>query len=107
MSTEIKVKFDTAEELLNTYPIGYIVFSFSKQSYRNEVYYNKTDLELIYKKYGKNNVQILDECYAKCTYIDTIEKKVEGYIFDGEHWRPAYSTWDGWVPYDEDDFNRL
>ena len=24
------------------------------------------------------------------------EEKVEGYIFDGKYWVPAYDTWDGW-----------
>jgi hypothetical protein len=26
-------------------------------------------------------------------------------IYDGEYWRPAYNTWDGWLPYDEDDLD--
>ena len=26
-------------------------------------------------------------------------KTVEGYIFDGTYWFPAYDTWDGWCPY--------
>ena len=64
-------------------------------------------MEIIYKEYGKNNVIILDDNYVKCWYIETIEKQVEGYIFDGAYWRPAYQTWDGWIPYDKDDFNRL
>ena len=29
----------------------------------------------------------------------TSDHKVEGYIFDGECWFPAYDTWDGWCPY--------
>ena len=29
--------------------------------------------------------------------------KVEGYIFDGEYWYPAYDTWDGWCPFYGDD----
>lgn len=32
-------------------------------------------------------------------YID----KVEGYLFNGEYWYPAYNTWDGWYPYYGDD----
>lgn len=32
-------------------------------------------------------------------YIDT----VQGYLFDGECWYPAYDTWDGWYPFYGDD----
>lgn len=32
-------------------------------------------------------------------------KIVEGFLYDGKYWRPAYNTWDGWLPYDEDDLN--
>ena len=31
---------------------------------------------------------------------------VQGYVFDGEYWYPAYDTWDGWYLFrgdDEDD----
>lgn len=102
MNKKDKYKFDTLEELQEKYPIGYIISSVSVKKAHNEPYYNNTDLEIIYKKYGKENVTILDENYAKCFYTSTKEEKVEGYIFDGKHWRPAYDTWDGWVPYMED-----
>ena len=35
--------------------------------------------------------------------IDT----VEGYIFDGTYWFPAYDTWDGWYPYYGDDEHKV
>ena len=35
------------------------------------------------------------------------EDKVEGYIFDGEYWFPAYNTWDGWCPYCGDDGDEI
>ena len=31
------------------------------------------------------------------------QEKVEGYVFDGRYWFPAYDTWDGWYPYYGDD----
>lgn len=40
--------------------------------------------------------------YLQYGYVD----KVEGYLFDGKYWYPAYNTWDGWYPFfgdDEDD----
>jgi hypothetical protein len=45
------------------------------------------------------------------TYRDlsTDTHKVEGYIFDGSFWYPAYDTWDGWYPYlgDEDESDNM
>lgn len=35
------------------------------------------------------------DMHLKHGYID----KVEGYIFDGKYWYPAYDTWDGWIPF--------
>ena len=34
-------------------------------------------------------------------------EKVEGYIFDGTYWFPAYDTWDGWYPYYGDDEHKV
>ena len=33
--------------------------------------------------------------------------KVEGYVFDGRYWFPAYDTWDGWCPYYGDDEHKV
>lgn len=32
---------------------------------------------------------------------------VEGYIFNGSYWFPAYDTWDGWCPYLGDDGDEI
>lgn len=37
------------------------------------------------------------------TNFEVREEKVQGYIFDGTYWFPAYDTWDGWCPYYGDD----
>lgn len=103
---DFKVQFDTIEELQQIYPIGFVVFSRQTLKLRNQAYANQTDLEILRRQYGSENVTVLDECYARYQYIEVFEKKVEGYLYDGEHWYPAYSTWDGWTPYDEDDFKR-
>lgn len=39
------------------------------------------------------------ESHLKYNRID----KVEGYVFDGKYWYPAYNTWDGWYEYFGDD----
>lgn len=32
--------------------------------------------------------------------------RVQGYVFDGEYWCPAYDTWDGWcIFYGDDEYN--
>ena len=35
------------------------------------------------------------------------QEKVEGYIFDGEYWVPAYDTWDGWCGFYGDDGDEI
>lgn len=37
------------------------------------------------------------------TDFEVREEKVQGYVFDGSYWFPAYDTWDGWYPYLGDD----
>lgn len=39
------------------------------------------------------------ERHLKWGYID----KVEGYVYDGKFWYPAYNTWDGWYEFFGDD----
>lgn len=36
-----------------------------------------------------------------------IKETVQGYIFDGTYWFPAYDTWDGWCPYYGDDEHKV
>lgn len=43
------------------------------------------------------------------TDTSTNDHKVEGYIYDGKYWWPAYDTWDGWYPYhgDEGEYDNI
>ena len=41
------------------------------------------------------------------TNFEVKEEKVEGYIFNGEYWFPAYNTWDGWCEYFGDDGDEI
>lgn len=34
---------------------------------------------------------------------DPIFKTVQGYLFDGYWWHPAYDDWDGWQPLFEEE----
>lgn len=51
----------------------------------------------------------LDELVSNCLigqrilvkvnpFGDLIYKTVQGYLFDGYYWYPAYDDWDGWQP---------
>jgi hypothetical protein len=96
-----KYKFETLEELQQTYPIHSI---FSKRTERHidlRTYYNTNDLK-VFKRYS-DHVEILDDttCITYKTWINT--RTVDGYLYDGEYWYPAYNTHDGWVEYNESD----
>lgn len=97
------IQFTTIEELQQNYPIKSVIWSKTIRRAENRAYAGKIDLELLRRHYGPNNVEVLDGFYAKCWFDDTKQKIVEGYLFDGEYWYPAYNTWDGWIPYDEED----
>lgn len=97
------IKFKTYAEIKQHCPISRVIWSKTIRRAENIGYANKIDLELLRKYYGTDNVQILDGSWVKCWFDDTRQKIVEGYIFDGEYWYPAYNTHDGWVPYNEDD----
>lgn len=43
----------------------------------------------------------------KYTNFEVKEEKVEGYIFNGKYWFPAYNTWDGWCEYFGDDGDEI
>lgn len=98
-----EIKFKTLEDLEKQHPIGRTIWKKSRRRAENKAYANKIDLAILRKHYGTENVEVLDGSWAKCWFTETKEKKVEGYLFDGEYWYPAYNTWDGWIPYDEDD----
>lgn len=92
-----KIKFNTIEELQKKFPVGSIYSSHLLTEVR--YFYTPTDFGILMKEYDK----ILNIEDNSCTCQKIIYNKVEGYIFDGEYWRPAIQTWDGWLPIDETD----
>lgn len=101
MSIINQYKFNTLEELQHNYPIGSI-FSKRTEHYINiHTYYNKNDLKAFENYYDK--VEILDNttCITYKTLINA--RIVNGYIYDGEYWCPAYIGHDGWCEYDKSD----
>ena len=86
----------TYEEIKKKYPIGKIIKIFYSKEEIRTYYYTENDLKIYREKYGK--VNIIND--SVCSYIikHCYEHKVEGWIFDGKEWMPAYDTWDGWIP---------
>lgn len=67
-------------------------------------FYNEKDLKILNQQY--DTVAIVDKNVCQCWKTIEKAKIVEGYLYDGEYWYPAYLTHDGWIEYDEDDLNR-
>lgn len=95
----------TYEELVTNYPIGKVLYEKKKSDIFIRYYYNSEDLEAYSKIYTK--VKILDDIRCECTKIDITRKEVQGYLFDGKEWHPAYEEWDGWLPYEDEELEEF
>lgn len=94
-------KFKTLEELQAAYPIN-SVFSVRREINKDiRYFYNKTDLRAL-ERYN-DDVDPISDCECVCTKTVINARIVNGYIYDGEYWYPAYNSYDGWVEYDESD----
>jgi hypothetical protein len=100
---EKKIRFETIAELQETYPIGSSLVSFKKKIEENRYFYDEKDLKILNQQYDTVAIVAKNVCY--CWKMVERAKIVEGFLYDGEYWRPAYNTWDGWLPYDEDDLD--
>lgn len=101
---EKKIRFETLAELQETYPVGSALITYYYKDYALRFFYNEKDLKILNQQY--DTVAIVDKNVCQCWKTVEKAKIVEGYLYDGEYWRPAYNTWDGWLPYDEYDLNR-
>lgn len=98
-----KTEFETLEELQRIYPIGSI-FSTSIEKER-WYYHSEKDIKAAILMWGKENVTVLDEDIIVVTKKFNIY--VQGYIFDGNYWRPADNGWDGWYELEEEDEDEI
>lgn len=101
---ENKVRFKTLAELQETYPVGSALITYYYKDYALRFFYNEKDLKILNQQY--DTVAIVDKNVCQCWKTIEEVKIVEGYLYDGEYWYPAYLTHDGWTEYDEDDLNR-
>lgn len=95
----------TYEELIKNYPIGKVLYEVKKNDIFIRYYYNSKDLEVYNKTYTK--VKILNDTQCECTKVFSVRKEVEGYLFDGKEWHPAYEEWDGWLPYEDEELEEF
>lgn len=50
--------------------------------------------------WGEENITVLNEDTIVVT--KKFNTYVQGYLFDGEYWRPAGNGWDGWYELEEE-----
>lgn len=91
--------YSNFEEIQKKYPIGKPLH-WAKQYTQKVFYYTEKDLEIYRQNY--ENVTITGENTCSVTVPKTSLLEVEGYIFDGEKFYPAYQTWDGWQIWTEE-----
>jgi hypothetical protein len=96
-----KYRFETLEELQQSYPIHSVFSKRIEHHIDAHTYYNTSDLKVL--KVRSDKIEIVDE--ATCiTYKTVINARiVEGYLYDGEYWYPATIGHDGWDTLDEYD----
>ena len=86
-----KYRFETLEELQQTYPIHSVFSQRTERHIDLHTYYNSNDLKVFRRR--SDHVEILDD--TTCITYKTWN--------NGEYWCPAYYTHDGWVEYNESD----
>ena len=94
-----KTEFETLEELQRVYPIGSI---FGTAIEKERWYcHSEEDIKAAISMWGKENITVLNEDTIVVT--KKFNTYVQGYLFDGEYWRPAGYGWDGWYELEEED----
>lgn len=92
--------YSNLEEIQKEYPIGKPLH-WAKECTREVFYYTEKDLEIYRQEF--ENVTITGENTCLVTEPRRVISEVEGYIFDGKKFYPAYQTWDGWQIWMEED----
>ena len=90
----------TYEEITKNYPVGKILYKENEEIKFKRFYYTQKDLECFKETYKE--VKILSDNVCLCTDLRSDMVRVEGWLFDGKEWMPAYDTWDGWIPYSKE-----
>ena len=91
----------TFEEISTKYPVGKLLYRKIEKERRCGFWASEHDKQIFRAKdpdaeFAWNGTVIYHETI-------TSEKRVEGWLFDGEKWFVVEDTWDGWVTLDEED----
>lgn len=92
--------YSNFEEIQKEYPIGKPL-KWTEEYTTQVYYYTEKDLDAYRKMYKK--VIMTEENTCLVTVPERVITSVEGYLFDGEKFYPAYQTWDGWQIWEENE----
>lgn len=101
----MKIRFETLEELQKTFSIGTRLAEDFKYIDEENFWYRQEDLGYYRNIYEK--VTVISDNVCLCRKKEYFYERVDGYLFDGEHWYPARNTWDGWLPFTEDELKKI
>lgn len=94
--------YKTLEELQKNHPVGSIYHT----SWYPIGTWCPTEMDFnIFKNEHPNACNFRRKEDGTVIADEKCEKKIEGYLFDGEYWYPAIQTWDGWCSIDEENIN--
>ena len=92
--------FNTFEEVQAKYPIG-TKMNYTKDIMTQRYFYAKPEDIVIYRRMYEK-VEVISDELVECTWTFENYELVDGYIYGGISWYPATTTWDGWLPIEEE-----
>ena len=92
-----RIRFNSLTELQEKYPVGSVLATKVREWTTTKYFYNKQDVEFLKKTFV--SVEPVDDVTCFCKQREIIRKVVDGYVYDGKYWYPAYETWGGWQEY--------
>lgn len=99
-----KIRFNSLAELQEKYPVGSVFRAYSHREHVFRTFYNQKDYNVLKRYYDV--IEAVDDVTCECWKTVKHLMLVEGYLYDGKYWYPAYLTCDGWIAYNEYDLNR-
>ena len=92
--------FNTFEEVQAKYPIG-TKMNYTKDIMTQRYFYAKPEDIVAYRRMYEK-VEVVSDELVECTWTAENYDLVDGYIYDGMSWYPATTTWDGWLPIEQE-----
>ena len=95
----------TYEEIAEKYPINKVLFRKIEKIKTVFFWYSEKDKEIYRAKYS--DAVFSDDGTVKYTETRIIEKRVEGWLYDGSDWYVVENSWDGWITIDQEDLDEF